>query len=164
MRRTVCWPPTSATSETTTEAPSLANSWARSSYTRGTACHQRHLAAKPLLCHSHTPSFFKRALSARARATPFSSHPLPERWLSREVPTVDHDDCSNNDPQRGGKYEVIGQEGHPCYHRREDNHAGCETHVHEHRHEQTLTGTLVDPHHKHPKGRQSRYSKEELKR
>lgn len=43
---------------------------------------------------------------------PLSSHPPPER-LSRELPAVGHGDRCNDDPKRGGQYEVPGQEGHP---------------------------------------------------
>lgn len=46
------------------------------------------------------------------RSLTLSSHPPPER-LSRELSAVGHDDRCNDDPRRDGRYEVIGQEGHP---------------------------------------------------
>ncbi len=81
--------------------------------------------------------------------------------LFLELPAVDHGDRYNDDPQRGGQYEVIGHEGNPPRRRREDKErAGCETRVHEHRHEQA-PGTVVDPHHEHPVGWQYGYIEEE---
>jgi hypothetical protein len=93
-------------------------------------------------------------LLARVRATPFLSHPPPKR-MSREMPALGHGYRSNDDPQRCGQYEVPDQARHQCYPQRlQDQHAGRENRVHEHRHEHALTGTLVDPHHEHPVGRQ----------
>ena len=79
--------------------------------------------------------------------------PSPQR-LSRELPAVGHGERGNDEPQRGGQYEVIGHERHPCTSRRWRNQrAGRETRVHEHRDEQAPS-TVVDPHHQHPVRRQ----------
>ena len=103
-----------------------------------------------------------RSLVARGKGYPFSSHPPPRR-LPGEMPTLGQGDRSNDHPQRGGQDEDIGQEGYSCRYRCEDeDRAGCKARVHERRHEQTPTSTVVDPHHKHPIGRQLRYSTEEV--
>jgi hypothetical protein len=52
-------------------------------------------------------------ISYSSSASPFSSHPLAERWLSREAPAIGHGDCCNHDPRRGGICETNCQEGHP---------------------------------------------------
>src|SRR5215216_5950576 len=97
-------------------------------------------------------------LVARVRATPFSSHPPPVWWLSREMPALGHSDRCKDDTQHDGPHEVKGQEGHSCdlqgAERIDDLHGGYETHVHEYRHEQAAISTLVDPHHEHPEGNQ----------
>src|SRR5215469_8105589 len=79
----------------------------------------------------------------------------------RELSAVGHGDHCHDDPQRDDQYEVIDHVGHPCRLRHEDEeHAGCETRVHERHHEQAL-GTVVDPHHEHPVDRQDRDIEEE---
>jgi hypothetical protein len=55
-----------------------------------------------------------RTLCVRSFASkdyPFSSHLAPER-LPREMPAAGHGDRCNDDPQRGGQYEVRGHEGY----------------------------------------------------
>src|SRR5215217_8834688 len=99
-----------------------------------------------------------RAFSRRekVRASPSSSHPPPERWLarySREMPVVGQGDRSNDDPQHGAEYEEKGEQRPPWRQRCKDHQAACGTPVHEHRYEQALS-TIVDPHHKHPIGRE----------
>src|SRR5215211_4310634 len=42
-------------------------------------------------------------------ASPFSSRSPPQR-LSREMPALSQGDRSNDDPQRAGPYELVGQE------------------------------------------------------
>src|SRR5215212_430538 len=59
---------------------------ARSSYTRGAARHQRHLAAKPLLRHSHAPAFSKRAFSSRkSKGYPFFKPPASGAVVGRDA-------------------------------------------------------------------------------
>ena len=65
-----------------------------------------------------------------------------------------HEDHCNDYPQCGGPHEVPGHEGHPYYRQgRRDQPERYETRVHEHSYEEA-PGTIVNPHHKHPVGRE----------
>ena len=130
------------------EAYILASSVVQSDYRSG-----RDATSPP--SEERQPGFsgFACVLVARVRATPFSSHPPPARWLSREMPALGHSDRSNDHPQHRREHEVVSNEGHACRRRQEnDERAGRKARVHEHRYEKAL-GTVVDPHHMHPVGR-----------
>jgi hypothetical protein len=72
---------------------------------------------------------------------------------SPNLSTLFVDRC-NDDTQGSDPYKVKGQELHPCCPgRHEDPGTGCETPVHQHRHEHAPSA-VVHPHHEHSEERQ----------